>query len=553
MPRVLIGILALALMLRLWGLGYGLPAFLIGDEPALVGGALKMAQLRTVIPALAPEAFQILYYPPLLPYVYLVLFLPTLGLQYVLLGIPGVEEFERYLVFHPEVPWLIARGLSAFMGTATVYILYRLGSESFRSQSAGLVAAALLAVDFLHVQQSHYARIWVPTVFLLYATIWAAWRIYECPTSRGYLLAGGLAGLGFGISYMGAFGLLAALAVHLWTRRRLLAPYFLQMIGIFLLLAVAFTLLHPQAVYDETLGERSSWKQSKSLGGWLASWGYYADVLWKSDPFLLLVGCLGFLSTVRRRPGLAATSLAIAVCYVSIMYLDFHHEARYILPMLPGLALFGGGIVAEIGQRLRRRVWWKALLAGFILALGYSTAIAFRYDLLLARPDTRLLAKRWIEVNVPAGTKIAVGLKGVKLTPTKAALREQQALDPTSLRYDDRTLLALLKDRYPAPAFHALHLRQISSEALAAREFWEYLQEAGYVYYVLDYWTPGEISGLEWRVQEWGELFHAFAPGPGLHLSLDPNGAHLRDSVNRLFKMERLGPVVGIYRLPWPR
>jgi len=554
MPRTLIGILVLALGLRLWGLAYGLPAFLFGDEPALVGAALKMAQLRIIVPALAPEAFRILYYPPLLSYVYLVLFLPTLGLQYVLLSISGLEEFGRYLVFHPEVPWLIARGFSAFMGTATVYIVYRLGSELFRSQTAGLVAAALLAVDFLHVQLSHEARIWAPTVFVLCATVWTAWRIYKRPTPRGYLLAGGLAGLGFGISYVGALGLLVALAAHLIrTRGRRLGRRVLVMIGIFLLLAGTFALLHPRAFYDEALGKRSSWRSAKSLGGWLASWSYYADVLWKSNPFLVVAGGLGFLSTLRRRPGLAVIYLAMAVCYVSIIYLGFHHEARYILPILPGLALFGGTMVTEIGRRLRCRGWGTALLAGLILVLGYPIAIASRYDWLLAQPDTRLLAKQWIEATLPPGTKIVVDLYAVKLTPTRAALREQQALDPSSLRHNDRMLLTLPDDQYPVPAFHALHVRQISSEALETRELWNYLQEADYVYYVLDYHTPEEISALERRMREQGGLLQTFTPGPGLRVSPDPIGPHLRGPLNGLFKMERLGPVVEIYRLPQPR
>ena len=71
--KLIFWILLLALVLRLWGITYGFPLFLVNDETPHVYGALKMIELKTLIPAFHQEEFsKVLYYPPLLSYFFLV-------------------------------------------------------------------------------------------------------------------------------------------------------------------------------------------------------------------------------------------------------------------------------------------------------------------------------------------------------------------------------------------------------------------------------------------------------------------------------------------------
>ena len=49
---ILVAILLLALGVRLIGIDYGLPLALVHDEPPFIFGALKMLELKTLIPAL---------------------------------------------------------------------------------------------------------------------------------------------------------------------------------------------------------------------------------------------------------------------------------------------------------------------------------------------------------------------------------------------------------------------------------------------------------------------------------------------------------------------
>src|SRR3989344_6447270 len=82
-PKTLIAIVFFAFILRVVGISYGLPLWLIDDEPPFVLSAIKMIQLRTLIPAFHQADFvNLLYYPPYLAYLYIVPFVVLLGFQY---------------------------------------------------------------------------------------------------------------------------------------------------------------------------------------------------------------------------------------------------------------------------------------------------------------------------------------------------------------------------------------------------------------------------------------------------------------------------------------
>src|SRR6267154_1616766 len=77
-------VVMLAFLLRIAGILYGLPLMLVNDEGSLVLGALKMIEVKTVIPALHPDLFDsILYYPPYLCYLYHLPFVVILGVKFL--------------------------------------------------------------------------------------------------------------------------------------------------------------------------------------------------------------------------------------------------------------------------------------------------------------------------------------------------------------------------------------------------------------------------------------------------------------------------------------
>ena len=144
---LLIAILVLALALRLKGVAYGLPySFVNSDESMVVPKAFQAAQGH-----LNPHFF---FYPSLYFYLTGALYVLAAPVWWVL----GHGNFlsQTSFVVDPGPYFLLGRLLSVAMGTASVYLVYRLGRDGF-GRAAGLLAALFLAVAPLHVAYSHMA------------------------------------------------------------------------------------------------------------------------------------------------------------------------------------------------------------------------------------------------------------------------------------------------------------------------------------------------------------------------------------------------------------
>src|SRR3990167_5475873 len=82
--KILFVILVFAFFVRVAGIGYGLPLWLISDESPFTLGALKMIELKTVTPRFHSEEFRsVLYYPPYISYLLLPVFSGILAFKYL--------------------------------------------------------------------------------------------------------------------------------------------------------------------------------------------------------------------------------------------------------------------------------------------------------------------------------------------------------------------------------------------------------------------------------------------------------------------------------------
>jgi len=181
---VLLSLLLLAFLLRIVGVGYGLPLAVVNDEAPYTFAALLMIQLHTILPALHPEFQTVLYYPPYLSYILLVPFSVILGLQYLLWhGAPAL--FQAHVLLDLSPFFVAARLVTVLLGTASVYLVYRIAEKLFRSRVAASAAAFLLATSVLHEALSMVGRQWLPVsfvflvvLFLLVKDTWSVRRRY---------------------------------------------------------------------------------------------------------------------------------------------------------------------------------------------------------------------------------------------------------------------------------------------------------------------------------------------------------------------------------------
>ena len=188
---LLFAVLALALVLRLDGIGWGLPySFVNVDESTVVPKAFAAARGH-----LNPQFF---YYPSLYFYLLGGLYLVASPVLWLLRH--GNPLAMGSYVVDPGPYFLLGRLLSAAFGTVSVYLVYRLGRAAY-GRPAGLLAALFLAVMPLHVAYSHMA---VTDVTATALSLLALLLLIPAAHGRGrrWLLAGAVAaGLATSVKY----------------------------------------------------------------------------------------------------------------------------------------------------------------------------------------------------------------------------------------------------------------------------------------------------------------------------------------------------------------
>ncbi len=415
---LLIGILALALALRLWGIGFGLPGVYHPDEERIVHHALAFG-----MGDLNPHYFN---YPSLPMYL---LFLEY-GAFYVLGRILGlfstVADFQILFFNDPTAFYLIGRATNAVWGTVTVLLVYLLGKKAY-GLSAGLASAGLLAVTYLHVESSHYIATDVLLTLFITAAFLPILGILSRGERRDYLWAGILGGLGAASKYNAATLVLPILLAHWWgpaspTSRiaRLRDGKLWLAAGCML---VAFFVGSPYCFLDFSkfwadfrfISEHMQ-KGVYSTGGG-RHWGDYLRLFFL-DPLIAVPAkwsLLGWFYLLGAAWGLIAGKKKgwLLLIYPAVYFLMIGSwgktNARYLIPVFPALAVLSGGALADLRRRLQNRGGLRVALSltGLVFVLSAIRNISLN-DRMLSRADTREEARRWIESNIPAGSVIAL-------------------------------------------------------------------------------------------------------------------------------------------------
>ncbi len=563
-------ILLFALTLRLWGITYGFPFFLVNDEPALVLGALKMIELKTVVPAWHEEEFRkVLNYPPYTSYFYLVALAPVLAVHYLLAGLPTPEAYRDMVTLTPSFLWVAARILNALMGVAVIAITYAIAKRVTASERASLLAAMFLALSFYHIQLSQVVRHWMPALVLISAAWLAGLSFRSSGGFRPYLLAGLFAGLAMGVNTSSVVALLPLALFHVSSHGRSIGQSLSDrrlwaMIGLSLALALLSVALYPYAL---TRGEgagtaggdlamRFQNLAAKSVGEWLWFLASYGRLLVRYETTLAPAALVGAWLLFRRARAFVAAMLLFALVYFTFLYLFFNAIPRALIFLLPPLAVFAGyGLdrLLAAGQRaIRSGLVLYGL--GFLVFFAYPLLVDLRYDYLMSRDDTRILVRHWIEAEIPSGTKILANLPYLRLTNTKDGIRELEALDPEALRAADRVLLRTDEGAYPSPAYHVLNLHFLAP-ATPTRLVGDagYFRDRGFRYFIVEYEYANRVDldphsrdllhGLRLV-----KRFSPFAQEDGSR-SLDISGEIATVNPLELFRFSRFGQFVEIYEL----
>jgi len=485
----LVGILALALGLRVLGLRFGLPYFEHPDEWAVADEALRM--LRTG--DYTPFSYT---YPTL--YVYMQVGVATF---HFLWG-AGAGLYRTPADIDPVRFYVWARALTALLGTGAVALTFLVG-RSLYGRTAGLLAAALIAVMPAVAGDAHYVTTDTPAMFFTLLAFLAIVRLGVAPehdggreTLRSTLALAFVAGFGVGIATAtkwnaGALVIALLAAIVLAAYRRMsdarrstfnlqpstfnpqpstlnLQPstFNLQPSTLNLLLAALAGLL-----LGFTLGVpfwlRDLPRILTDLAGIIRHYRFDGHPGAESDQpalfywwaltregMLLAWACLGgvALAFLRRK---SADILVLAVVVPAVLQLTGVKVVffRNAMPLLPFLCILAAALVVAIVD------WWTTakrdtavqserreapapvafvrrltgnrtalLLAVAALLMAEPLAQAIHDETLRSRPTTRILAGEWLEARTTDGERVWLEDNTLILSPRLRAIGGEPAI-----------------------------------------------------------------------------------------------------------------------------
>jgi hypothetical protein len=386
LPAILIG----ALALRLWGIHHGLPyAFNVDEGAHFVPRAIGMFGH-----SLNPQYF---VNPPAFTYLLHFAFWARWG---------STEAVGGAFAADPSTAFTIARVLAALLGVAAVGLLAWAGARLF-DRRVGLVAAALLAVAFLAVHYSHLAVNDMPALAPLCLSLVGAAGVYRHGRLRDYALAGAALGVACATKYTAGIVLLCLVGAAVGARNRLRG---LSLAGA---LAVAgFVAANPYALFDLQLFRDGLEVQSQASSDGGGKLGLTADsgllyylgtTTWGLGwlPALAAAGGAVWLSI--RDPRRALVLVPAPLVLILFLGLQDRFFARWLLPVYPLLCLLAAWAAIEA----LRRAPVPALIAGALLC-AQGLVFSIHNDVVLARDDTRAVARDWMVANLPEDTKVVI-------------------------------------------------------------------------------------------------------------------------------------------------
>lgn len=458
---VLALIVLAALILRVIGLQFGLPAVYNPDEVAIMARALSFAK-----GSLNPNNF---LYPTF--YFYVLFAWVAVYLVFVRLTgrVTSMAALQQLYFRAPSGIYTAGRLLGALAGSATVLLVHRLASH-FGDGRAAIAAALFLATAPLAVRDSHYVKHDIFATLLIVMAYLSMVRVWPAPppggaTRRDSVIAGAACGVAFSTHYYCIFLALplAWAVIQAWRPRGWTMVVRETVIAgaasavIFFLLS-PYIAVEPLVAWRDITANRAIVVDRAVASGAFTPVVRYAQMLWDDSlgaPVVLL-GTTGAMWMLAISPARAVLLLAFPLGFFAFIT-NTVPASRYLNPVLPFVAIFAGWMLSSLAARLRAHagIFWVV-----VAACATPGAVAsVRSDLFFRQTDTRTLAREYIETHIPPGSTVLIQPYSAPLTPSRAGLvealtRNLGSPEAASTKFQ----LQLSLDPYPEPAYRLIYL-----------------------------------------------------------------------------------------------
>lgn len=414
-----------ALLLRLHGVNFGLPGLNDPDEMMFQMGAIRMLSGPTLNPGWFGHPATTTIY--LLAVINVAVFLGGWALG----AWNGPDGFAHAVYFDPGVIILPGRLAMVAFSLWSIWLTWRLARELLGPRLGpvtGVVAAAIMAVNPVHIAYSQIVRSDMMAVCLMLLVMLAALRVARGGGRRDLVLGALFLGLAIVTKWpfaLAGLTMAGALALRVRDGRESVASaarrivLFGLLAGLFGLLASPFLVLDYPTLLMNLRGEAQEHHLGATGGPPLANAWWYL-----SGPILASVGLAGALAAmpglfllVRRREAVAIVLPLMVVFFVLFSMQRLIWE-RWALPLTPVLSIAAAlglvWIVQTISRRLSTRagVALAALLALAVLPSQVAQALSNAH---IRTHDTRQMATDWVRAHVTPGSTILVEHQGFDL------------------------------------------------------------------------------------------------------------------------------------------
>lgn len=431
---------------------------------------------------------------------------------------------------------LQSRLISAVAGAVTILIVFWLGKLLY-NEEIGIIGAAFLTFNFLHVRDSHFGTPDLVSTLLITISLLMYARVVKGGSrTSDYLLAGVFTALSVNARPTAVLLLVPFFYSHLvstlgtdrinlrWFRSAILDKRLI--LGLFVCGILAL-LLHPQ-LWIDPIEFGKYWINFLSLGE-MGGFGrlqvdplsaplfYFRAVVWAFGYLLTALIVVGLGISLFKHRKSDVLLLCFVIPYILLASSSTVYFARYIIPALPFLSLFAAfGLTAL--WRGRGSVYARA---GIVLFLLLQPALQIgRLDYLLRQEDTRSLAVAWIDAHIPKGAKVASEWHGPPIKGFQLVTVDFYGLSELPL------------DFYRENSFDYLIVSSFIRDAVMINP----LEEA-------------QKTRFYQELENSGTLVKVISPVIGDHTPpyvID----RVLGPIDHLFLFERPGPEIRIYRVP---
>ncbi len=420
---IVLSLIALvALLLRIYGIDFGLPLHYHIDETRVMSRVVKMVSTGDLNPHFFHYPSFIFYYLCGLVVIYYSVHFVPFALGSIVSGkVPTLTAFKLSFDAAQADLYLLGRCSIALIGVLTVILLYFLVKRLF-SRRAAAFASLALAVTPLHVLESHYIKQEVLMTFFMTLALYAGVR-GEAGQKRGSsVLVGVAAGIAASVKYNGAL-VLSILPMLFRKGRRFILASFLGkgpirtvLLAILIFLACSpFIALDYERFSTDFAYEMFHVSEKGHPGFDLAGDGIvYHRILYQilaAFPFslglpLYLVSLVGIVAGIWKKEEGFVWILFYAIPYfllTSVMKVVF---LRYYIPLVIGFCITAGYAFSLLTRR--RGVAGKLACLVAAAVIVYTGVFTWSIERYMPRGRSTLdEGLRWVSENVAVGSTIA--------------------------------------------------------------------------------------------------------------------------------------------------